>query len=121
MGCRSANAAVAAEYDELCAGNRVESGHHVFDAMMNYWLKKQMRSYLSYKNAYRDNLQIDTYSLVDERRSIANAIDVISHQYLDGHVPHSCRPLITTQYSDKPTWLLMTFPLLIKTTGDFRC
>ena len=116
----AANQAVADEYAELCQGNRVNTGKPVFDAMMNHWLKKQMRSYLCYKNAYRDSLQIDmAYSIVDERRAIENAVDVIAHQYIDGHVPHSCRPLNPQHYSDKPTWLLMTFPLLVKTTGDF--
>ena len=115
----AAHQAVAKEFDDLTHNNRIDTGTPVLDAIMNHWIKKQMRSYLCYKNAYRDSLQIDmAYSMVDPEHAINNAVDVISHLYIDGHAPHSCRPLITTYYSDKPTWLLMTFPAIIKETGD---
>jgi cellobiose phosphorylase len=107
------------EYADLTSTLTIQTGRPKLDAIMNIWIKKQMRSYLAFKNAYRDNLQIDmAYSLVDADRAVDNALDVLSFQYLDGHVPHSCRPLNPTHYSDKPAWLLMAWPELIKETGD---
>lgn len=108
------------EYRRLAENIRVKTGEPKRDAIFNIWIKKQMRSYLSFKNHCRDNLQIDmAYSMIEPEYTIENAVDLIGFQYLDGHLPHSCRPLNPTHYSDKPTWLLMTFPELVKETGDF--
>lgn len=97
----------------------IKTGDDRIDRHFNYWLKKQMHSYLSYKTGIRDNLQ--TYSAfcgIDRSLTEEQLLRLLSHQRSDGSFPHSWNPVNSRQYSDKPAWLLLTLPALIKETGD---
>ena len=98
---------------------RVDTGHPNRDALLNDFTKKQMYSYLINKSGFRDNLQVDNaMGLVDRRVAEDNFLRALSSQYADGSCPHSFRPLNRLQYSDKPAWILLTAPGLVKESGD---
>lgn len=98
----------------------VRTGNPNYDALMNHFVKKQLYSYLINKSGFRDNLQNDqAMAMVDYPVAEANLLRALGSQYADGSVPHGFRPLNRLQYSDKPAWILLAVPALIKESGDF--
>ncbi len=88
--------------------------------LINIFVKKQMYSYLVDKSGFRDNMQIDNaIALFDYPTARANVLSALASQRPDGAPLHSFRPLNRHLYSDKPAWILMTVPWLIKESGDF--
>jgi len=124
--CVSDPQAIEAEREEVVAYFRqltesftVETGDVQIDAIMSHWVKKQINSYLAHKKAYRDNLQVDlAFAAIDPKAAADNLLDALSYQYEDGHAPHAFRPVNTIQYSDKPAWILLAVPEVIRETGD---
>jgi cellobiose phosphorylase len=106
-------------YEALESAVQVETGEVKVDRYINHWAPKQIESYLTFKQAFRDNLQADmSFATHDYNHSLDNLLDALSHQYEDGHAPHSFRPIVPLNYSDKPSWILLTLPELIKESGD---
>lgn len=98
---------------------RVQTGHRNVDSLMNHFVKKQMYSYLINKSGFRDNLQCDNaLCMVEYEAAEQNLLRALASQYADGSVPHSFRPLNRLQYSDKPAWIMLTVPGLLKESGD---
>lgn len=98
----------------------VDTGHKNIDGLINTFVKKQIYCYTINKSGFRDNLQNDcALSLFDFETAKANLLRALSSQYLNGSVPHGFRPLNRLQYSDKPAWIFLTVPALIKESGDF--
>jgi cellobiose phosphorylase len=99
---------------------KVNTGNKNYDGLMNDFVKKQMYSYLINKSGFRDNLQTDcALAMVDYEVAKANFLRALASQYPSGKVIHGFRPLNRLTYSDKPAWILMTAPALIKESGDF--
>lgn len=90
------------------------------DALMNLFVKKQMYSYLIDKSGFRDNLQTDCgIAMFDYPTARTNFLRALSSQKPSGEVLHSFRPFNRLTYADKPAWILMTVPWMIKESGDF--
>lgn len=90
------------------------------DALINLFVKKQMYSYLIDKSGFRDNLQNDCgMAMFDYPTVRANFLRALASQKPSGEVLHSFRPCNRKTYADKPAWILMTVPWLIKESGDF--
>ncbi len=90
------------------------------DSLINLFVKKQMYSYLIDKSGFRDNLQTDCgIALFNYPTARANFLRALSSQKPSGEVLHSFRPYNRLTYADKPAWILMTVPWLIKESGDF--
>lgn len=97
----------------------VRTGNKNYDGLINIFVKKQLYSYLINKSGFRDNLQVDAaLAMSDIKDAEDNFLRALASQYTDGKVPHSFRPLNRLQYSDKPAWILMTAPALIKESGN---
>ena len=97
----------------------VRTGHANVDALMNHFVKKQIYSYLINKSGFRDNLQNDNaLAMIDYAAARQNLLRALASQYPSGQVPHGFRPLNRLQYADKPAWILMTVPMLLKESGD---
>lgn len=97
----------------------IESGNPDYDGMFNFFLKKQLYSYLINKSGFRDNMQVDTaIALFDLPAAQDNLLRALASQYPNGSVPHSFRPLNRLQYSDKPAWIMLTVPGLVYESGD---
>jgi cellobiose phosphorylase len=98
---------------------RTDTGHPTYDALMNHFVKKQLYSYLINKSGFRDNLQTDNaIALFDYGVAEGNLLRALASQYASGAVPHGFRPLNRLQYSDKPAWIMLTVPGLLKESGD---
>ncbi len=103
-----------------CEQLMVETGNPNYDGLINYFVKKQMVSYIINKSGFRDNLQTDAaMALFDYEMAKDNLIRALASQYSNGCVPHGFRPMNRLTYSDKPGWIFLTVPLLIKESGDF--
>lgn len=102
--------------ESFCVG----IGNTNYEGLMNHFVKKQMYSYLINKSGFRDNLQLDNaLAMVDYEASEQNFLRALGSQYPNGSVIHGFRPINRLQYSDKPAWILLTGPGLIKESGDF--
>jgi cellobiose phosphorylase len=120
----------AEKLDEACADQeqierehsemfRVETNRPDTDALINFFVKKQLYSYLINKSGFRDNLQVDVaVSLFDYASARDNLLRALGSQYADGSVPHGFRPLNRLQYADKPAWTMLTVPQLVYESGD---
>ncbi|MEI6602535.1 MAG: hypothetical protein WCL54_03510 [Clostridia bacterium] len=98
----------------------IDVGNENYNALMNWFVKKQMYTYLINKSGFRDNLQCDyALSMCDYAAAEANFLRALASQYPTGLVIHGFRPRNRLVYSDKPAWILMTAPALIKESGDF--
>ena len=98
---------------------RVDTGHPNYDSLMNHFVKKQLYSYLINKSGFRDNLQVDNaIALFDYGVAEQNLLRALASQFPTGTVPHGFRPLNRLQYSDKPAWIMLTVPGLLKEAGD---
>ena len=90
-----------------------------YNGLMNIFVKKQLYSYLINKSGFRDNLQLDcALAMVDYQAAEQNFLRALGSQHPNGKVPHGFRPLNRLQYSDKPAWILMVAPWLIKESGN---
>ena len=113
--------------DEQCAIEakraatfQVQTGNPNYDALMNSFVKKALYSYNINKSGFRDNLQNDqALAMADYDTAEKNLLRALSSQYANGCVPHGFRPLNRLQYSDKPAWMLLAVPALIKESGNF--
>jgi cellobiose phosphorylase len=104
---------------DLASGFQIETGHPVVDPVMNFWIKKQMKSYIVYKSGFRDSLQIDdALCMADFSVAETDFLKALSTQHPEGHAPHGFRPLDTKFSSDQPAWILLTAPGLIKESGE---
>ncbi len=98
----------------------VSTGVKNYDSLINIFVKKQLYSYLINKSGFRDNLQADyAISMFDYKVAEENFLRALSFQDSVGKVPHGFRPLNRMQYSDKPAWILLLVPELVKEGGDF--
>ena len=98
----------------------IDIGNENYNSLMNWFVKKQLHTYLINKSGFRDNLQTDyALSMCDYPAAEANFLKALCFQYPNGLVIHGFRPLNRLVYSDKPAWILMTAPALIKESGDF--
>ncbi len=88
--------------------------------IMNNWVKKQVDYCIVGKKGVRDNLQIASalsmYRLVKAKAEI---LEVLRHQFRDGHAVLSWQPYDDTRYSDQPFWIIWSIIELIKETGDY--
>jgi len=99
---------------------QIDVGNENYNSIMNWFVKKQMYTYLINKSGFRDNLQCDYgLSMCDYEAAEENFLRALSSQYPTGLVIHGFRPKNRLVYSDKPAWILMTAPALIKESGDF--
>ncbi len=97
----------------------VDTGHKNLDAMINIFVKKQIVSYTINKSGFRDNLQNDCgLAMFDCKMAEDNLLRALASQYADGSAPHGFRPLNPLQYSDKPAWIFLAVPALIKESGN---
>lgn len=88
--------------------------------VMNIWAKKQMIFCRFGKKGVRDNMQIaDGLLQIWPEGGRAEILEVISHQFKDGHTVLCWDPYDDTHYSDQPIWLVMGVSGYIKETGDF--
>jgi cellobiose phosphorylase len=100
---------------------KIDIGHSNYNGLMNDFVKKQLYSYLINKSGFRDNLQLDyALAMVDYKSSEENFLRALASQYPDGSVIHGFRPKNRLKYSDKPAWILMLVPELIKESGNFK-
>jgi cellobiose phosphorylase len=88
--------------------------------LMNNWLKKQVDFCIVGKKGVRDNLQI-TVALMMYRLEKAKAeiLEVLRHQFRNGHAVLTWYPYDDTRYSDQPFWIVWAVIELIKETGDY--
>ncbi len=97
----------------------VDTGNENTDALINMFVKKQTYSYVIDKSGFRDNLQNDlTVSMYDYQTAEENILRALASQYPTGSCPHGFRPLNRLQYADKPAWIFLTVPALIKESGN---
>ena len=107
--------------EQIAEGFGVDTGDVRTDAIMNFWIKKQLLSYLMFKNGFRDNLQADyALCMADYATAEQNLLATLAGQWPDGHGPHHYRPIKREIFcSDNPAWILMMVPGLIKESGDY--
>ena len=107
-----------------------------FDLSVNIWNKYQawvtsqigeMDSYYigAAKFGFRDECQHILGVLpIDQEFVKKKLIELLGHQFQDGHTVHAWNPLtregFVTNHSDDPQWLIMTVLNYIKETGDLR-
>lgn len=97
----------------------VDVGDDHYNGLFNIFIKKQLYCYLINKSGFRDNLQVDVpLAMCAYPAAEQNLLRALASQYPSGSVPHGFRPLNRLQYSDKPAWILMTLPALLKESGD---
>ena len=98
----------------------VRTGNKNYDGMLNIFSKTMMAAYLIDKSGFRDNVQIDAaLAMIDYDLAKENLLRALSSQYANGSVPHGFRPMNRLTYADKPAWIFLTVPLMIKESGDF--
>ena len=95
-----------------CPDNRINK-------VCNRWLAKQVDFCLVGKKGVRDNLQI-AVALLHVRPNCARdgILEVLAHQFKDGHAVLTWQPYDDTRYSDQPFWIIYAVTELIKETGD---
>ena len=89
------------------------------NVLMNSWVKKQVDFCIVGKKGVRDNLQIAA-ALLDYRPEKAQKeiLEVLRHQFRDGHAVLTWYPYDDTRYSDQPFWIIWAVSRLIRETGD---
>jgi len=88
--------------------------------IMNNWLKKQVDFCIVGKKGVRDNLQIAVALMMYRlEKAKAEIIEVLRHQFRDGHAVLTWYPYDDTRYSDQPFWIVWAVIELIKETGDY--
>jgi cellobiose phosphorylase len=98
----------------------IETPDQKVNNLMNIWVKKQMIFCKVGKKGVRDNMQIaDGVMQIWPEGGRAEVLEVLSHQFKDGHTVLTWFPYDDTYYSDQPIWLVMGVTGYIKETGDF--
>jgi len=98
----------------------LETPDEKINNIMNIWAKKQMIFCGVGKKGVRDNMQIaDGVLQIWPEGARAEILDVLSHQFKDGHTVLTWFPYDDTYYSDQPIWLVMGVTGYIKETGDY--
>ncbi len=106
--------------ERRAAAYRIDVGNPNLNGLINGFSKKQLYSYLMNKSGFRDNLQvIMALSMTDYEASEAALLRALASQHEEGWPPHSYKPLNPHRCSDKPTWILMVVPWMIKESGDY--
>ncbi|MHC4591860.1 MAG: GH36-type glycosyl hydrolase domain-containing protein, partial [Planctomycetota bacterium] len=109
-----------AYWEKMIARCSVKTPEDDFDAVMNVWLKKQMMYCRVEKKGVRDNMQIaDGVVQIFPECGRAEVLEVLAHQFQDGHTVLTWYPYDDTYYSDQPMWLVMGVAGYIRETGDF--
>jgi len=97
----------------------IETPDEKVNNIMNLWVKKQMIFCRVGKKGVRDNMQIaDGVLQIWPEGGRAEILDVLSHQFKDGHTVLTWHPYDDTYYSDQPIWLVMGVAGYIKESGD---
>lgn len=87
--------------------------------ILNVWVKKEMVYCSRGKKGVRDNMQIDDGIVqIAPEGARAEMLEILSHQFQDGHTVLTWLPYDDTHYSDQPFWLVMGLAGYIKETGD---
>ena len=113
---RATNEALLNKYASLT----VKTPDRQINDIMNNWLKKQVELCIVGKKGVRDNAQIASALLMympDAAR--AEILEILRHQFKDGHAVLTWYPYDDTRYSDQPFWIIWMVTELIKETGDF--
>ena len=113
---RATNEALLNKYASLT----VKTPDRQINDVMNNWLKKQVELCIVGKKGVRDNAQIASALLTympDAAR--AEILEILRHQFKDGHAVLTWYPYDDTRYSDQPFWIVWSIIELIKETGDF--
>ncbi len=88
--------------------------------VMNNWLKKQVELCIAGKKGVRDNAQIASAMLMYmPEKAKQEILEILKHQFRDGHAVLTWYPYDDTRYSDQPFWIVWVVIELIKETGDF--
>lgn len=107
-------------WEDIIAHCSIETPDEKVNNLMNVWVKKQMILCRVGKKGVRDNMQIaDGVLQIWPDGGRAEILEVLSHQYQDGHTVLTWFPLDETYYSDQPIWLVMGVTGYIKETGDY--
>jgi cellobiose phosphorylase len=96
----------------------IETPDDKINHIMNNWVKKQMIFCKDSKKGVRDNMQIaDGVLQIWPESGRQEILEVLSHQFKDGHTLLTWFPYDDTYYSDQPIWLVMGVTGYIKETG----
>lgn len=108
-----------ARWEAIIARCDLETPDARVNAVMNTWCKKQMIFCSVGKKGVRDNMQVaDGILQVWPEGGREQILEVLSHQFQDGHTVLTWLPYDDTYYSDQPIWLVMGVAGYIKETGD---
>lgn len=107
-------------WDKVINNCWLETPDEKVNNLMNIWVKKQMIFCRVGKKGVRDNMQIaDGVLQLWPEGGRTEILDVLSHQFKDGHTVLTWFPYDDTYYSDQPIWLVMGVTGYIKETGDY--
>jgi len=110
------NEAILSKYASLS----IDTPDQQINDVMNNWLKKQVELCIVGKKGVRDNAQIASALLMYRPENARNEIlEILRHQFKDGHAVLTWYPYDDTRYSDQPFWIVWVVIELIKETGDF--
>lgn len=108
-----------AQWESIISHCDIQTPDARTNAVMNVWAKKQMLYCGVGKKGVRDNMQVaDGVLQIWPEGGRAEILDVLAHQYQDGHTVLTWFPFDDTYYSDQPVWLAMGVTGYIKETGD---
>lgn len=100
-------------------GLSVKTPSTQINTIYNGWLKKQIDFCLVGKKGVRDNAQISLGMLnFLQERAKTEILEILKHQFQEGHCVLTWFPYDDTRYSDQPVWLIFAVCELIKETGD---
>lgn len=110
------NTAILGKYASLS----IKTPDQQINNIMNNWLKKQVELCIVGKKGVRDNAQIASALLMYmPERAKQEILEILKHQFRDGHAVLTWYPYDDTRYSDQPFWIVWVVIELIKETGDF--
>ncbi len=88
-------------------------------SLINMFVKKNLAYYLIEGVGFRDCMQNDfAGALINPKQYTDNLLYQFNLQNTDGSYSVRYRPLRRQQYSDQPTWPMLTVPGMIDETGD---
>ncbi len=112
-------AAQAEHWEERIARCDIHTPDERVNNILNVWVKKEMIYCSRGKKGVRDNIQMDDGIVqVAPEGARAEMLEILSHQFRDGHTVLTWLPYDDTHYSDQPFWLVMGVAGYIKETGD---
>lgn len=107
-------------WERIIAHCAIETPDEKVNRIINIWTKKQMLYCRVGKKGVRDNMQIaDGVLQIWPEGGREEILEVLSHQFRDGHTVLTWLPYDDTYYSDQPIWLVMGVAGYIKETGDY--